>query len=315
MKTSILCLLITLIISIVSCSISATVSELSLTSITLRAYFVQGSSNVVLDYVADNELNAVAQEAFQYVSSSYATNTTKNGMKENKFHSVEEAIYETLFIKTTIEITSQSSCPISNWIVSTNCLMLTLSRTVHFYDNDYFMQEGQGIFTKLVDYYLSAAFTSEKSMEDFETALKSSQAFNSLSGLRSDIVLPEPVIFEDRFKPVLNPNLYYDTKTEHEFGTMAQRPASLFFYSSLAFLIGVIFVIWNEKRYEERKKLLNSHFNTASRAMLGKASPKEGEESVNTDLDDYSLGKLRDQGSLISSTATKMAVITNAFSC
>jgi hypothetical protein len=262
---------------------AAPVSELSLTSITIRAYFAQ-------DYIADNELNSAAHEAFQSLSSAHATNITKQHLKEDKFHSVEEAIYEALFNETTMEIISQSSCPLSNWIVSTDCLVLTLSRVIHFYDNDYFVQQGQGVLTKLVDYHSSTAFESALGLDKFETALKSSQQFHALNGIRSNVILPQQLVFEDQFIPVLNSKIYYDIKTEREFSTMVKGPASIFFYSTLGFLIGSMFVIWNDRKYEKNKKLLNSHFNTVSRAMLEKSSSKESEVSViNTDLDLCSL--------------------------
>lgn len=258
-------------------------AESPLTAISVRAYFAANT-------IDDTTLSSAAKEVFQSLASSHGTNTTKYSLKAQKFHSVEEAIYEALFNKTTIEISSQSSCPLSTWIVSTDCVLLTLSPDVSFYKNDYFLQHGQGKFIKLLDYHTSMAFTSqENSLEEFKSNLMSSREFNSLADIRSDVILPEEVIFEDQFRPVMDPRIYYDMKKENAFITMARRPASLFFYSSIGFLIGTMFLIWNDRRYEERNKLLKSHFNTVSRAMLEKPSYEEGEESVQgnvTDSDD-----------------------------
>ena len=268
-------------------------SESPMTAISVRAYFAANT-------IDNNTLSSAAKEVFQSLASSHGTNITKYNLKAQKFHSVEEAVYEVLFNKTTIEISSQSSCPLSTWIVSTDCVLLTLSPEVSFYKNDYFLQHGQGSFLKLLDYHTSTAFTSqENSLEEFKSNLMSSQEFNSLADIRSDVIFPEEVMFEDQFRPVMDPRIYYDTKKENAFITMfitmARRPISLFFYSSIGFLIGVMFLIWNDRRYEERNKLLESHFNTVSRAMLEIPSYEEGEESVQgngTDSDDQSSSKV-----------------------
>ena len=263
-------------------------AESPLTVISVRAYFAGGT-------IDKNTLSSAAKEGFQSLASSYGTNRTNYNLKAQKFHSVEEAIYEVLFNETTIEISSQSSCPLSTWIISTDCVLLTLSPEASFYKNDYFLQHGQGSFLKLLDYHTSTAFTSqENSLEEFKSNLMSSQEFNSLAVIRSDAILPEEVMFEDQFRPVMDPRIYYDLKKENAF-TMARRPLSLFFYSSIGFLIGVMFLIWNDRRCEKRNKLLKSHFNTVSRAMLEKSSYEEGEESVQgngTDSDDQSSSKV-----------------------
>jgi len=262
--------------------------ESPLTAISVRAYFAA-------DTINDNTLSSAAKEVFQSLASSHGTNTTKYDLVAQKFHSVEEAIYEALFNKTTIEISSQSSCPLSTWIVSTDCVLLTLSPEASFYKNDYFLQQGQGTFIKLLDYHTSMAFTSqENSLEELKSNLMSSQEFTSLADIRSDVILPEEVMFEDHFRPVMDSRIYYDMKEENAFISMAQRPISLFFYSSIGFLIIAMFVIWNDRRYEKRNKLLNSHINAVSRAMLEKSSyeeREEREESVQgnvTDADDES---------------------------
>ena len=262
--------------------------NLSLTPIELRLYFQAGSGIEV-------RLSNAATSQFNSLSLVHNTNSTQIQMANEIYDSVEQAVYQTLYKSTTVEITSQDTCIYYNHLVNTNCILLKLKATVDYYEHDYFKNAGYLNFKNMMDFYTSKSFVAEESLQQLTNKLKENDEFAYLLEIRSQSKLRSKVKFEDSYKVELDPRIKYDESEKNSFISMAERPDSILFYSTFIGVVVVVMMALNDKRHERREKIIQKHMRSLSEIIQQRPTDTEQSSANSSQFDDATDWFLRKQ--------------------
>ena len=212
-----------------------------------------------------SQLNAGSVESLESYASEYASNYTHTQLGIQKLNSVEDAIYEALYSKTLMIVSSHSSCGVQ----SADCLSIQLSPVVELYESDYFDRVGDAPFRSRIDYYTGLSFKVDGSINGFISTLQTDEDFKSV--VEMNTVLSEGLeefTFKDQFATGLDEQLLYGNLEQNRFMNILKSPLSMLFFSTtVAILIGALYVVWNSMVYDRKKDLLQSHIRSSSLAI------------------------------------------------
>lgn len=260
-------------------SSSSNVLQVLLNPISFRAYFIQDT----IPKDAGFDENTI--DLLQNISSTHSTNFTVAELQRQVTHSIEEAVYATLYQKTLLKLSSQKTCRMINWIVSTDCYLFELSPTVIYYDSEYFNELGNTRFQALVHQHTVHSFLANDGLEQLTIALQTVPSFDTLLEIRHDLEAPETVTFVQQFVPKLDARLLYEDKKENRYLDTMKRPIALLFYTSICIFAISCIILFTDVKSSRRNDLLKLHFQSASRAILEKGAYHE-EKSMPSQTND-----------------------------